>query len=81
MERDRLDRVDGHSDDELGRCHDDPRATSLGLVELNHDDDYGLARRDDHAAVVTSEHVFWITSRAAGVVALLAASAAVTSAC
>ena len=39
-----------------------------------------LPRRHDGAvlAAMDSEHVFWITSRAAGVVALLASSAAVT---
>ena len=76
MERHRLDRVDGHDDDELRR-HDEPEHDQLRVSELDHDDD-GLARLDDDAAVVSSEHVFWITSRAAGVVALLAASAAVT---
>jgi len=76
VERHRLDRVDGHDDDELRR-HDEPEHDQLRVSELDHDDD-GLARLDDDAAVVSSEHVFWITSRAAGVVALLAASAAVT---
>ena len=76
MERHRLDRVDGHDDDELRR-HDEPEHDQLRVLELDHDDD-GFARLDDDAAVVSSEHVFWITSRAAGVVALLAASAAVT---
>ena len=76
MERHRLDRVDGHDDDELRR-HDEPEHDQLRVFELDHDDD-GFARLDDDAAVVSSDHVFWITSRAAGVVALLAASAAVT---
>jgi sulfoxide reductase heme-binding subunit YedZ len=76
VERDRLDRVDGHDGDELRR-HDEPEHDQLRVFELEHDDD-PFAQPDDHPAVVSSAHVFWITSRAAGVVALLAASAAVT---
>ncbi len=72
-----MDRVDGHDDDELRR-HDEPEHHQLGVFELDHDDNDGFAQRDDDAAVVSSAHIFWITSRAAGVVALLAASAAVT---